>query len=46
MVSGHDDVSLFEWRWFNTEIENYFIIASLMRETIIGKLINRIPGSK
>ena len=28
----------------NNKIENYVIIASLMRETI-GKLINIIPGS-
>ena len=29
----------------NTKIENYVIIASLKRETM-GKLINRIPGSR
>ena len=29
----------------NTKIENYIIIASLKSETM-GKLINRIPGSR
>ena len=29
----------------NTKIENYVIIASLKSETM-GKLINRIPGSR
>ena len=33
LLSGHDDVALFEWRrqwhWINTEIKNYVIIASL-----------------
>ena len=48
-LSGHHDVALFEERrkrrLINTKIDNYFIIASLKRE-IIGKLINRIPGSR
>ena len=29
----------------HTKIENYVIIASFKRETV-GKLINRIPGSR
>ena len=48
-LSGHDDVALFKWRrWWrgiNIQIENYVIIASLKSETM-GKLINRIPGSR
>ena len=48
-LSGHNDIAFFEWRckwrWINTKIENYIIMASLKRETI-GKLINRMPGSR
>ena len=32
-LSGHDDAALFDWRrlwrWINTKIKNYIIIASL-----------------
>ena len=50
-LSGHDDVTLhFMIDLANDaksmqKIENYFIIPFLKRETI-GKLINRIPGSR
>ena len=45
--SGHGDVALFDdiaSYSESTQIENYIIIASLKGE-IMGKLINRIPGS-
>ena len=50
-LSGHDDVSLFLMLSLindaesTKKIENYVIIASLKSETI-GKVINRIPGSR
>ena len=48
-LSGHDDVALLNDVANDTEsthkIKNYVIIASLKRETI-GKLINRMPGSR
>ena len=48
-LSGHDDVALLNDVANDAEstqkIENYIIIASLRSETM-GKLINRIPGSR
>ena len=49
LISGHDDVELFEWRrqwyWIDTKLYNKVKIASLKSEPM-GKLINRIPGSR
>ena len=48
-LSGHDDVALLNDVANDAEstqkIENCIIIASLKSETI-GKLMNRIPGSR
>ena len=48
-LSGHDDVALLNDVANDTEstqkIEKYVIIAILKSETM-GKLINRIPGSR
>ena len=47
-LSGHDDVALLNdvaYDAESTKIENYVIIASLKSESM-GKLINRIPGSR
>ena len=45
-LSGHDDVSLFDDVANGAEsTQNYVIIASLKSDTM-GKLINRIPGSR
>ena len=47
-LSGHDDVALLNDALMTLNqhiIENYVIIASLKSETM-GKLINRIPGSR
>ena len=48
-LSGHDDVAFFNDVANDTEStqksKNYVIIASLKIETM-GKLINRIPGSR
>ena len=44
-LSGHDDVALLNDVANDAESTHYVIIASLKRETI-GKLINRIPGSR
>ena len=47
-LSGHDDVALLndvDYDAESTQDGNYVIIASLKSETM-GKLINRIPGSR
>ena len=47
-LSGHDDVALlndFAYDAESTKIENSVIIASL-KSNSMGKLINRIPGSR
>ena len=43
VLSGHDDVALFEWRrqrhWIDTKTDIY------EKSELMDKLINRIPGS-
>ena len=44
-LPGHDNVALFEWRWIDTKVDNYVIIASL-KSKAMGKQINRVPGTR